>query len=293
VRGSRRSIISAALAFGFGQVAASDIPMSGICTAETGPDAPKEIRTAAAADAALGERAAAADCRVRAAALIAGSAPRVLVDVRSAKDFAVASIPGSLNLGLGSLASHLAVKTASGVVLVGDGKNTPRLLRQCALLRERGLAHVEVLDGGLPAWHRAGGALAGDASGLDGPLLLSDRELHELLRQPDALLVLTQGRATPALVATGARIIQANTGAGDPREVLSRLPSAIARKTAAVILLPEGKDAAIWRKAARRLGLSDPLFFRGEASRYDAYVDQQARIAEAARQSFSGACSQG
>lgn len=292
MHGSRRNIINMVLAFGFGQAAALDISMGGMCTVATEPDVPKEIRKASAA-ATFGERGNAVDCRVRAAALIAGSAPRLLVDVRSAKDFAVASIPGSLNLGLQSLASHLAAKSSSGVVLVGDGKNTARLLRQCVLLRDRGLAHVEVLDGGLPAWRRAGGAVAGDVSGLDGPLQLSDRDLHELLRQPDAMLVLTHGRPTPALMATGARIIQAKAGAGDPRDVLSRLPPVIARKTGAVILLPEGTDPAIWLNAARRLGLSDPLFFRGEASSYDAYVDQQARIAEAARQLLSGACGQG
>lgn len=289
MQGIRSMFVGVALAFCFARAVAAEIPAAEMCTSQTTP----EISVTVPVDDEQRERATAMGCRVSAAASIARSAPRVLVDVRSAKDFAVASIPGSMNLRLESLANHLVVKTASRVVLIGDGKNTPRLLRQCVLLRQRGLAHVEVLDGGLPAWRRAGGAVAGDASGLDGPLQLSDRDLHELLRQPDVLLVLTQGRPTPALMATGARIIQANAGAGGPREVLSRLPSAVAQKAAVVVVLAGGKDPAVWRDAARRLGLSDPLFFRGEASRYDAYVDQQARIAEAARQPLPGACGQG
>lgn len=277
---------------GLSQAATVAAPASGTCASETGLDAPG-LPAATSVDPVSRERAVATTCAVSAAALIAGATQYALVDVRSAKDFAVASIPGSMNLRLESLASHLLVKTAARAVLVGDGKNTSRLLRHCERLRERGLAQIEVLDGGIPAWLRAGGKIAGDASALDQPLLLSERDLHELVRLPETSLVVTEGQPTPAMVASGVRIVRADAKDGTSKARINRLLSSIPAKTTAVILLPKGAYPAPWRSAARKLGLSDPLFFVGEASRYDAYLEQQARVAEAARQPLSGACGQG
>lgn len=285
----RSSVFHAALVFGLAQTGMAAVPADGMCAA----DADSAGGISIPASAARREHAPASDCRIDAASLVANAAPRVLVDVRPAKETAIASIPGAVNLGLESLASHLLVKAAAQVVLIGDGRNTPRLLRQCAQLRARGLPQIAVLDGGLPAWRRAGGTVAGDASSLDQPLQLGERDLHEILHQPDAVLVLAQGRPTPALAASGARLVHANAKAGPTKALLDRVPSAVARKTAVVIVLQDGRDANAWRVAVRARGWAEPLFFVGEVSRYDAYLEQQARIAEAARQPKPGTCEQG
>jgi rhodanese-related sulfurtransferase len=282
-----------ALVCGLSQGAAAAAPASETCAAGAASDAAGLPAISVLDTVSRRIAVAAADCTVSAAALAASATPYALVDVRSAKDFAVASIPGSMNLRLESLANHLVVKTASRVVLIGDGKNTPRLLRHCALLRERGLAQIGVLDGGIPAWLRAGGRIAGDASALDQPLMLSERDLHELMRQPETLLVLVEGQPTPALAASGVRIARADATVGTPKVRMNRLLPSVTAKTTTVLLLPKGENPAPWRSAARKLGLSDPLFFVGAASRYDAYLEQQARMAEAAKQPLPGACGQG
>lgn len=234
-----------------------------------------------------------AGCRIDASALISGKSHAVLVDVRPSSAFSTAWIPGAANLSLEAVSTNVLVKASNTVVLIGNGKDTVRLQQRCTDLHKRGLSQLRVLDGGLPAWLRAGGAVVGNVAAIDQPLLLDGRELHEVLQQPGAVLVFAEGRPTLALAAAGARIVKASAKNALSKAVLGRIPRAMAKETAAVIFLPSSGNPAAWRASARSMGLPDPLFFVGDASRYDAYLQQQARIAASANKPRSSACERG
>lgn len=237
----------------------------------------------------VGADSAARSCEIRAAAAVHAARPGVLVDVRPQAMYSRVWIPGSANLGKGLLASNLLVKSASSVVLVGNGKETPELLRRCKSLHADGMTQVHVLDGGLPAWHRAGGAVAGDTSALDQPLLLDNAELHAWLSQDGAVIVLADNESTPALAATGALVIRAAAKGETTTTLLGRIPKRLSESKHVIVFLAAHGNPSPWRNAARAQGLPDPLFFMGGPSRYENYLKQVAGVVTAASLS-SSAC---
>jgi rhodanese-related sulfurtransferase len=88
-----------------------------------------------------------------------------LVDVRSKKDFERLHIPGSINIPPYAVKTKTFLRSAP-VVLVNEGFRYAELENECRRLAERGFA-MSILDGGLPAWKRQGGQLAGDLFALD------------------------------------------------------------------------------------------------------------------------------
>ena len=88
-----------------------------------------------------------------------------LVDVRSREDFERLRIAGSINIPLHAVKTKTYLKSAP-VVLVNQGFRYAELVNECRRLAERGFA-MSILDGGLPAWKRQGGQLAGDLFALD------------------------------------------------------------------------------------------------------------------------------
>jgi rhodanese-related sulfurtransferase len=88
-----------------------------------------------------------------------------LVDVRSSEDFERLHIPGSINIRLFALKTKTHLKTAP-LVLVNEGLRYTELENECRRLLKWGF-QVSILDGGLPAWKRKGGQLAGDMLSLE------------------------------------------------------------------------------------------------------------------------------
>lgn len=225
-------------------------------------------------------------CRIGAKDLLGQPRSGVLVDVRRGES--PVWVPGTLQLGVSELADSPAIQPQKRVVLLGDGKDTASLLRQCAALRSRGLSQLQVLDGGVPAWHRAGGTVVGDVASLERPLQLASHEVHSILQDGSAAVIFAGESPTSAWAKSSNRLVQARA-AETPAVVLRR----IARGSAPiVIVLPDGGDPAPWRNAARASALDDPLFFIGEASRYDAYRHEQANIAAHANAPPSSLCEQ-
>ena len=89
----------------------------------------------------------------------------VLVDVRRPGDFERLRIPGSLNIPLYAIKTKVFLESSS-LVLVNQGFHYAELGDECRRLADRGF-QVSILDGGLPAWKRRGGSLAGDLFALD------------------------------------------------------------------------------------------------------------------------------
>lgn len=90
----------------------------------------------------------------------AGTAP-VVIDVRSAEEFALGHVPGALNIPHDQVAARIAeVDAPHGVALycmVG-----PRARKGEAALLASGYERVLHLDGGLAAWQAAGLAVESD-----------------------------------------------------------------------------------------------------------------------------------
>ncbi|HXW07638.1 MAG TPA: rhodanese-like domain-containing protein [Vicinamibacterales bacterium] len=86
----------------------------------------------------------------------AGQAP-VVVDVRTAAEYAAGHVPGALNLPLASVwkrASQLPTEREQPmIVYCGHG---PRARLAAALLRYRGFRRVVFLQGHMTGWRRAG-----------------------------------------------------------------------------------------------------------------------------------------
>jgi len=223
-------------------------------------------------------------------ASIVVTAPHVvLVDVRPSSTVDVWA-SGAARLSLGEIPANALIKNASMAVLVGDGKDTAALLRQCEQWQQRGLSQIRVLDGGLPAWYRAGGAVAGSAALLDQALVMDAREINQVIQQGPATLMFVGVRSTPAWQIPAAHLVRVPQTAS-PLQALKRARAA--KTSALVIVLPTGRNAESWRHAARSLALAEPFFFIGEASRYDAYLREQASIAAHANQAPISACERG
>jgi rhodanese-related sulfurtransferase len=84
-----------------------------------------------------------------------GDAP-VVLDVRSAEEFATGHVPGALNLPFTSVltgSDPRVNKSATVVVYCGHG---PRAWMAARSLRRRGYAHVVYMRGHMAEWRRAG-----------------------------------------------------------------------------------------------------------------------------------------
>ena len=94
---------------------------------------------------------------------MAGDPQQLLVDVRSAGEFAEAHVPRALNVPAFALKAQAALRGRK-LVLLDDGLVPETLLAEVVALQARGFKDVRVLVGGLTAWKRAGGALEGPGS---------------------------------------------------------------------------------------------------------------------------------
>ncbi len=84
----------------------------------------------------------------------------VLIDVRTGGEFETGHIPGSFNVPLDALSEHCARlgRVDSEVVLICQSGGRARQAEQ--RLADAGLSTVHVLDGGINAWHAAGGEVS-------------------------------------------------------------------------------------------------------------------------------------
>jgi rhodanese-related sulfurtransferase len=84
----------------------------------------------------------------------------VLIDLRRSDRFDAARLPRSINL-LPFVLRHRADLKSRDLVLIDDGFAPTELAEQAEDLRQNGFRSVSVLEGGMAAWARAGGAVEG------------------------------------------------------------------------------------------------------------------------------------
>lgn len=229
-------------------------------------------------------------CSVAAKALLADRSV-ALIDVRPPALTGIVWIPGAARLSVTQLTGNLLVKSSRTAVLIGNGKDTFALRQQCQKLHEAGLTQIRVLEGGIPAWHHAGGVTVGATGSLDRPLVLEPGEVDQIIHDDKATLLFVGTKPSSAWRASKARLLQASK-AELPNVILQRVANS-KKGNVTVIVLRGGDDPDRWRNAARALALAEPFFFIGEASRYDAYLEEQASIAANANKPRETACGRG
>lgn len=99
-----------------------------------------------------------------------GQTDLMLVDIRSASEFAKYHAEKSINLPAGFLAQKPFLKTVP-VLLLDDGYRLHRARDACEKLRQAGAAQVWALEGGLAAWASHRGLVLSGASAVDRPWL--------------------------------------------------------------------------------------------------------------------------
>jgi rhodanese-related sulfurtransferase len=253
---------------------------------------PKEGQVAGAAgsQAATARKSPAPECRISADALRKAPSP-LLIDVRASTAMPSAWIPGAVRLTTAAIESSPLVTGVKIAALVGDGKDTAVLLHRCDALHKRGFDQMRVLDGGMPAWRRAGGALEGDAASFDRPLLLEERDVDQVMRYGAPTLLFVGVVPTPAWTQARARVVRASNQES-PRTLLKRIrkQSGDPQIHDAIIVLADNKAIDAWRSEARALGIVDPYFHVGDASRYDVFVREQASIIANAGKPLESSC---
>jgi len=94
----------------------------------------------------------------------------ILIDVRSAKEFELFRIPGSINIPLFAIKTKTILK-AKPLVMINEGHRYRQLLEECDALSNFGFT-VSVVEGGLYQWKEKGGPLEGD--------VFAQRELNRI-----------------------------------------------------------------------------------------------------------------
>ena len=85
----------------------------------------------------------------------------VVVDVRSADEFATGHLTGALNLPGAALDTVPAALQDKAVPVIAVCQSGARSARGCAALQRAGYTEVYNLDGGIEAWQQAGYPVAG------------------------------------------------------------------------------------------------------------------------------------
>lgn len=99
----------------------------------------------------------------------------LIVDIRSSLDFEKVRIPGAVNLSEVSLLHTDALKQRP-VILVDQGFSRSGLAQLCAKARSKGFTKLNVLLGGLAAWHAAGKPIVGLPQDLERLYQIDTRE---------------------------------------------------------------------------------------------------------------------
>lgn len=167
----------------------------------------------------------------------------VLVDTRSAVDFAEFHIEGAMNISATELRSKSFLRDKS-VVLIGNGKAERELYIECRRLKSTGFRRVNVLRGGMPAWLASGYSVLGQSPNLARLTTLTPSELWIESRFAANLILVTASQKTLQKHITGALLI--------PDERLKTVQAIVNQRSRhsksgsrAAVILGTGKEADV------------------------------------------------
>lgn len=214
-------------------------------------------------------------CLISPAQVLSDMQPHVLIDVRRPAERAGVWIPDALNLDLRDIGSSPFIPAdKTSIVLLGEMRDMPRMLRACQSAATSKTRAVRVLAGGLKAWRDAGGSLLGEALQLDSDRVIAPSVLREFASLPGVWL-LNETDIPPSGAATWMDV------SGQlPDTVVSGLRKTIDENPPLAVLvlldpsLGQGRRA-LWKNALRAAGLSHPIFYVDGVQAYSAWVERQ------------------
>lgn len=224
----------------------------------TSPARTNQSQQAAEVPSGWGDRDALRHCLVSAQTVLADKSEFALVDLRDPSEFARYRIAGAMNLQRTELArSPFFPHDGRTVVLVGDGADLSRLQWTCLALRSSMRTRVQVLAGGIRAWHHAGGALLGVPGALHKPQVIDAPRVRELLRLPGTWVI--TDTAQPIAGIAGDQSVLVAPSASAAIQELRQSPSP--DPVAIVLMFEAPMDRAKWRQALLAASLPEPMFF--------------------------------
>jgi len=198
--------------------------------------------------------------------------PLTLVDVRRQQAFERLRIPGSINIPLYAVKTKTYLKS-SPVVLVNEGFGYFELQAECRRLMERSFK-VSILDGGLPAWQRRGGRLAGDLLALDEMKAVSPQAFFRAKDYENTETVdisINRSDASNRLFPYAKHIPILPESNGSIPE-LKRLYKRSSPFQSIVILNETGEQYARAEKLLNRMGI-ESFYLQGGIAAYRKYLD--------------------
>jgi rhodanese-related sulfurtransferase len=118
-----------------------------------------------------------------------------LVDIRSRAEFEMVRITGSINVPLYFVKTKTYLKSKP-VILVNEGFARRELMAECRSLSKLGFK-VQLLNGGLLAWHRKNGKLTGDLTHLQAYTRITPAALHREIAKARIVAVDVSPKSAP------------------------------------------------------------------------------------------------
>lgn len=184
-----------------------------------------------------------------------------LVDVRSAEEYEPAHLPGAIHVPLASVKTKRFLRGAP-VVLVDKGWGDPAVEEECERLRKAGFARVEILHGGLNAWHKAGGVLEGYAAAAPVAEGIEGREFLAARGFDDWVVVSADTEDVPGLREGLPECARIPCRPGDEAEFAAAVRervAALGRPARLLVLTGRGQDYPRIQRALR--GRTDAVVF--------------------------------
>jgi rhodanese-related sulfurtransferase len=244
-----------------------------------GRPGPAHLKSPGRATPVASSRQADADSSLRAVSRGYGfSQNTVVIDTRSPDRFARAHIPRSLNVAAFAIKSRADLR-GQLLVLVDEGFAPALLLAETVRLRRAGFAQVVVLDGGLAAWIRQGGATEGAES---IPMAVMSLPASDFVRtRPDVeWRVLEIGNRNPGVLP-----LDFAAEVDRPEDLAKALhnfgASASGRQAPRMLVI--APDQATCARIEARLGTTNPApiyYLTGGRATFDAYRREQVALVQ-------------
>ncbi|MFO7716586.1 rhodanese-like domain-containing protein [Desulfosarcina sp.] len=199
----------------------------------------------------------------------------LLIDIRSAPEYAALHIPGAINLSLHFIKTKPHLKSAP-IVLVDQGLSSQRLSPACRELRNQGF-DLRILDGGMHAWRSHGGPMAGDPVRQMAYDRLAPADFFLEKNDPGHIVCDASAAHSPASVQLMPYAIHLPL-AGDPGDLTTQVANFKATHTrkgsfTVLVVNENGKGYPNFRSAFDRAGLKNVFYLDGGIKAYGEYLE--------------------
>jgi rhodanese-related sulfurtransferase len=199
----------------------------------------------------------------------------LIIDIRSAPDYAALHIPGAMNIPLHFIKTKPHFKSAP-MVLVDQGLSSQRLSPACRELRTLGF-DARILDGGMHAWSNCGGPMVGDPVRQMAYDRISPADFFLEKNDPGHIVCDVSATRSPASVQLMPFAVHLPlAGSPDSQRIrLEKFKAARARHGAAALLVvnANGEGYPNFRSAFARAGLKNAFYLDGGIETYGEYLE--------------------